>query len=223
MQRSRTALTAAIALREYAARMPFVARVPPAAPVPEVRCHGESRGASRRSSPSGPANATAGMRSPPRQTMWRSWPTTSRDNIRHLERRIELLTSQAVAQIAAHSAVQLLRELLVLPNDMTVRALGAARWARSSRLPSGTSVAKPARISNMGNAHIRRALYMPALVAVRREPRVTAFFDQLVARGKKPLQAYVAVMRKLLHAIYGMFTTDTDLAAEQFYVPAASR
>ncbi len=44
---------------------------------------------------------------------------------------------------------------------------------------------------------------MPALVAVQHEPRVTAFFNQLVTRGKKPLQAYVAVMRKLLHAIYG--------------------
>jgi len=51
--------------------------------------------------------------------------------------------------------------------------------------------------------------------------RVTAFFDQLVARGKKPLQAYVAVMRKLLHAIYGMFTTNTDFVAEKFYAVAA--
>jgi hypothetical protein len=35
--------------------------------------------------------------------------------------------------------------------------------------------------------------------AVRHEPHVKAFFDKLVARGKTPLQAYVAVMRKLLH------------------------
>ena len=62
---------------------------------------------------------------------------------------------------------------------------------------------------------------MPALVAVQREPRVTAFFDQLIARGKKPLQAYVAVMRKLLHAIYGMFTTNKDFVAEKFYAVAS--
>ncbi|MBI3770301.1 MAG: IS110 family transposase [Deltaproteobacteria bacterium] len=65
---------------------------------------------------------------------------------------------------------------------------------------SGSSADKPARISKVGNTHIRRTLFMPALVAVQHEPRVTAFFDQLVVRGKKPLQAYVAVMRKLLHA-----------------------
>jgi hypothetical protein len=52
---------------------------------------------------------------------------------------------------------------------------------------------------------------------VQPELRVTAFFDQLVAREKAPLQAYVAVMRELLHAIYGMFTTNTDFVAEKFY------
>ena len=75
-------------------------------------------------------------------------------------------------------------------------------------------------ISKVGNTHIRRVLFMPALVAVRHERQVRVFFDQLVARGKKPLQAYVAVMRKLLHAIYGMFKTNTDFAAEKFYAPA---
>ena len=56
---------------------------------------------------------------------------------------------------------------------------------------------------------------------MQHELRVTAFFDQLVARGKKPLQAYVTVMRKLLHAIYGMFTTNTDFVAESFYAVAS--
>ena len=61
---------------------------------------------------------------------------------------------------------------------------------------------------------------MPALVAVRHEPHVKAFFDKLVARGKKPIQAYVAVMRKLLHAIYGMFATETAFAGDKFHAAA---
>jgi hypothetical protein len=32
---------------------------------------------------------------------------------------------------------------------------------------------------------------------------------------------YVAVLRKLLHAIYGRFTTNTDFVAEKFYAGAA--
>jgi len=48
---------------------------------------------------------------------------------------------------------------------------------------------------------------MPALVAIQREPHITAFYDKLIAGGKKPVQAVVAVMRKLLHAIWGMLKT----------------
>ena len=237
MQRSKTDLTAAVALREYATRMPFVAWVPPTAPVLELRAMARriaalvverTRERNRRHALTATAEHLA---------------IVANDiavNIRHLERRIELLTAQAVTLIAAHaglqrafeqltsvpgiaahSAVQLLPELLVLPADMTVRQWVAHAGLDPRACQSGTSVAKPARISKVGNTHIRRALYMPALVAVQHEPRVTAFFDQLVARGKKPLQAYVAVMRKLLHAIYGMFTTNTDFVAETFYAVAS--
>jgi transposase len=160
-------------------------------------------------------------------------------NIRHLERRIELLTAEAVALIAAHTelqgaferltsvpgiathtAVQLLPELLVLPDAMTVRQWVAHAGLDPRACQSGTSIDKPARISKVSNAHIRRALFMPALVAVQHDPHVKAFFDKLLARGKKPLQAYVAVMRKLLHAIYGMSRTNTDFIGEKFHAAA---
>ena len=73
---------------------------------------------------------------------------------------------------------------------------------------SGTTVDKKPRISRGGSRHLRRALYMPALVAIRHEPHLRAFFQRLVAHGKAPLQAVVAVMRKLLHAFFAMFRTD---------------
>ena len=85
---------------------------------------------------------------------------------------------------------------------------------------SGTSVQRPTRISKVGNVHLRRALFMPALVASRTEPRVKAFYEKLRAKGKRPLQALVAIMRKLLHAIYGMLKTDTDFDGERFYAAA---
>ena len=58
---------------------------------------------------------------------------------------------------------------------------------------------------------------MPALVASRYEPRVRAYYEKLVENDKKPLQALVAVMRKLVHAIYGMLKTDSDFDGEKFY------
>ena len=60
---------------------------------------------------------------------------------------------------------------------------------------------------------------MPALVAIRWEEHIRAFYERLIERGKKPLVAIVAVMRKLLHAIYGMLKHDTDFDGEKFYQP----
>ena len=82
---------------------------------------------------------------------------------------------------------------------------------------SGTTINRPRRISKGGNKYLRTALYMPALVAIRHHQNVKAFYDKLIARGKKPLQAIVAVMRKLLHAIWGVWTYDQDFDGQKFY------
>jgi hypothetical protein len=49
---------------------------------------------------------------------------------------------------------------------------------------------------------------MPALVGLRREPHLRIFYERLVSRGKARLQAVVAVMRKLIHAMFAMFRTN---------------
>jgi transposase len=49
------------------------------------------------------------------------------------------------------------------------------------------------------------ALYMPALVAVRHDPHLRALHQALLARHKAKLQALIAVARKMLHAIFGIF------------------
>jgi transposase len=49
-----------------------------------------------------------------------------------------------------------------------------------------------------GRAQIRRALYMPALVAARFNPDLKETFDRLIAAGKPPKIAITAVVRKLL-------------------------
>ena len=62
---------------------------------------------------------------------------------------------------------------------------------------------------------------MPALVAIRHQANIQAFYDKLIAAGKKPLQAILAVMRKLLHAIWGVWKYDQDFDGEKFYRIAA--
>jgi len=157
-------------------------------------------------------------------------------NLRHLTRRIDELTRQAtkvlrqcddlqsaygrlvsIPGIARKSAILLLGELAFLPKDMSVRQWVAYAGLDPKRHVSGTSVEQRERISKVGNARVRRALYMPALVAVRNDRHVGAFYEKLLARGKKPIVAIVAVMRKLLHSIFGMLKHDQDFHGEKFY------
>ena len=120
-----------------------------------------------------------------------------------LRQRFEELDS--IPGIAQTSAIPLLAELGMLAPDMDARQWVASAGLDPREYSSGRSVHKKVRISKTGNRHLRRALYMPALVAVQHDPHLRAFYQHLLARGKAKMQALVAVMRKLLHAIFGMF------------------
>lgn len=78
-----------------------------------------------------------------------------------------------------------------------------------SQADSGTSVHKRQRISKVGNRHLRRALYMPALTAMRFNPIVKALAQRLEQKGKQNKVVIVAAMRKLLHLAYGVLKTGT--------------
>jgi transposase len=136
-----------------------------------------------------------------------------------LARRLELLLS--IPGVGTTSAVHILAELNLLPADMDVRQWVAYAGLDPREYSSGTSVQKKVRISKAGNKHLRRALYMPALVAVRHDPQVRAYYEHLQARGKIKMQALVATMRKLLHAIYGMFHHDQLFDGHKVYAPSS--
>jgi transposase len=119
--------------------------------------------------------------------------------------------------------VQILAELAGLDQEMTVRQWVAHSGLDPAHQTSGTSVNKPSRISRQGNRYLRKALFMPALTAARFDPHLKAFYFQLLARRKTKLQALTAVARKMLHAIYGIFKSDTPYdGAKLFPAMAAS-
>ena len=233
MQRAKTDAVEASGILDYLERMPFVAWQPPA---PEVL---ELQAINRRIVQLNTELTREKNRRHAAEFASASAEAIGHDievNIHHLERRIErmhdsgLKLVQGVPTLAAKladlvsakgiaeaSAMRLLAELLVLPND-----LAAPQWVAHAGLDprpyeSGTSVHRPRRISKVGNRHLRAALYMPALVAIQHEPNVKAFYDKLIAAGKKPMQAVIAVMRKLLHAIWGMLKHDQDFDGEKFF------
>lgn len=69
---------------------------------------------------------------------------------------------------------------------------------------SGSSVRGYTRTSKMGRSSLREALYMPALTAMRFNPRLTNYAQRLRERGLKGNAVVVAIMRKLLHLAYGI-------------------
>jgi transposase len=73
---------------------------------------------------------------------------------------------------------------------------------------SGTSVKGKPRISKKGNRHLRKAMYMPALSAIRSDGRFKAIFVRLVSKHGIKMKAAVAVQRKLLELIYILWETN---------------
>jgi transposase len=233
MQRAKTDAVDAGGILEYLQRMPFTAWQPPA---PEIL---ELQAINRRI-----VQLTTELTREKNRRHAAEFSGASADaiahdieiNIRHLERRVARMHDNglqlvrgvpALAAKLAHlvsakgigevSAMRLLAELLVLPDD-----LAAPQWVAHAGLDprpyeSGTSVHRPRRITKVGNRHLRAALYMPALVAIQHEPNVKAFYNKLIAAGKKPMQAIVAVMRKLLHAIWGMLKHHQDFDGNKFF------
>lgn len=123
-----------------------------------------------------------------------------------LEHWQQLLLS--VPGIGQLSALYLLGELVLMGSDYSVRQWVAYAGMDVREYESGTSVHRKKRISKVGNRHLRRALYMPALVAVRHDAHFRAYYQRLLAAGKLKMVALVATMRKLLHGIYGLLKHD---------------
>jgi len=72
---------------------------------------------------------------------------------------------------------------------------------------SGTSVHKRPHLSKAGPAHLRKLLYMPALVARQWNPHIKAFSERLLAKGKTKMAVIGACMRKLAHLCFGVVHT----------------
>lgn len=60
------------------------------------------------------------------------------------------------------------------------------------------------KISKLGNAALRAALYLPARCAKRFNPLVQGLVKRMQAEGHSANSITVAVMRKLLHYVYGV-------------------
>ena len=69
---------------------------------------------------------------------------------------------------------------------------------------SGSSLKGKPRLSKIGHARLRKVLYMPALVSIQCNPFIQAFYHRLKKKGKNGKVIVCAIMRKLVHLIFGI-------------------
>ena len=125
-----------------------------------------------------------------------------------VERSAELRSQQqllcSIPGVGAWTAARVLAEIAEIRRAVSARQLAAYAGLTPRERTSGSSVHHPPRLAKTGNSRLRRALYLPAIVAMRHNPAVRALAERLRARGKRPMVIVGAAMRKLLHLIYGV-------------------
>lgn len=232
-QRNKTDKLDAQMLLECLMRLPFQAWEPPCKTWRQLRSYGRflvqltDEGAADRNR----LHALLNTRdSPP------SLRTELKRKIASNDKRIERLRAEAIALIGRDaflqerfdalntiqgvgevSAVSLLSELITLPETLSSRACVCHAGLDPRVYESGTSVHKAPRISRHGNQYLRRALFYPALAAGQSDPGAKAFKARLLGRGKKKMQANVAVMRKTLTVAWALMKDPKPYDSARLY------
>jgi transposase len=119
-----------------------------------------------------------------------------------LKRDAELL--QSIPGIGNTTVAKVLAYAGDVRRFANAKALAAFIGVTPRQRLSGSSVKGRTMMSRTGHADLRRALYMPGLVARRHNPVLEVFGDRLSAAGLAPKAVVGAVMRKLAHLIYGV-------------------
>ena len=122
-----------------------------------------------------------------------------------LKRHSELLDS--IPGIAETTAALLLSEITDITQYRSARQVAAYASLVPRERQSGSSLRGRTRLSKIGNARLRKALYFPALIAIRCSPFFQQWAEGLLKRGKSKMSVICAVMRKLVHVAYGVLKT----------------
>lgn len=113
-----------------------------------------------------------------------------------------LRTVPGVGRVTASTLLAMLPELGTLNRQQIAALVGLAPLNKHSGNRQGKR-----RIYG-GRAAVRSVLYMAALSASRRNPRIRAFYEHLLQQGKQKKVALTACMRKLLVILNTMLRTN---------------
>jgi transposase len=136
---------------------------------------------------------------------------------KHLETSSKLSATwchlQTICGIGQLAAAQLIAQIGEIERFGHPGALVSLAGLAVKHRESGSSVRGRAQMDRHGRSSLRQLLYMCALVAMRWDPQMRAWAQQLKARGKPTKVVLVAVMRKLLHIVYGVWKNASEYDA----------
>ena len=146
-----------------------------------------------------------------------------REHIAYLDKQIDGLKQQIADRIKNDPDLKVKKDLLKsIPGigEATIAAILAElpMFERCDRVQkvvafiglaprqfiSGSSLKGKPRLSKIGNARLRKALFMPALVSIQCNPVIQAFYHRLKEKEKNGKVIVCAIMRKLVHLIFGI-------------------
>lgn len=114
-----------------------------------------------------------------------------------------------IPAVGEETANVILTEVPSLELFENAKQLVAFAGLAPKEIRSGSSIRGRTRLSKTGNARLRSALFLPAIVAKDHNPVIARFYRNLIANGKVPMKAVGASMRKLLHIIFGVLKSGT--------------
>lgn len=121
-----------------------------------------------------------------------------------MQHKADILTSvPGVGKVTATTLLAELPELGTLSRRKISGLVGVCPFSRDSGTQRGR------RAIWGGRASVRASLYMAAIVAMRHNPVIRAFYQRLLAAGKLKKVAIVACMHKLLITLNAMLKNDT--------------
>jgi transposase len=112
----------------------------------------------------------------------------------------DLLTT--IPGIGEATAAVLIAELF--DKHYTSARQAAAFAGLVPRLVESGTLRGRSRLSKVGPGRLRKALYFPAITALRWNPTIRGMQARLHAAGKQPMVIVGAAMRKLIHLAYGV-------------------
>lgn len=119
-----------------------------------------------------------------------------------LNKNVGFLTS--IPSIGQTMAVAFLSELPEMSGFKNAKEVAAYIGITPNLRQSGTSLRGAGHITKIGNAHLRKILFMVGLVAQKHNPQIVEFCTRLAKKGKAKMVVIVAAMRKLVHIMFGV-------------------